>query len=100
MKQILKMLACLVVAFTLALPAMAYQPGIELLVMDHCQDHSLVTTGVMHEGYWSTALGLQGWPAAGEETIVARVNRFDGRGRWQDPPSATSRLDPWGRARG
>src|SRR5213075_2849962 len=31
-----------------------------------------VTQGVMHEGYWSTALGLQGWPAAGEEMIVAR----------------------------
>jgi dihydroorotase len=27
---------------------------------------------VMHEGYWSTALGLRGWPAAGEEMIVAR----------------------------
>jgi hypothetical protein len=26
----------------------------------------------MHEGYWSTVLGLQGWPAAGEEMIVAR----------------------------
>jgi len=26
----------------------------------------------MHEGYWSTSLGLQGWPAAGEEMIVAR----------------------------
>src|SRR5258707_13907761 len=25
----------------------------------------------MHEGYWSTALGLRGWPAAGEEMIVA-----------------------------
>jgi len=40
--------------------------------MDHCQDYSLVTDGVMHEGYWSTALGLRGWPAAGEEMIVAR----------------------------
>ena len=28
-------------------------------VMDHCQDYSLVTDGVMHEGYWSTALGLR-----------------------------------------
>jgi len=27
---------------------------------------------VMHEGYWSTALGLRGWPSAGEEMIVAR----------------------------
>jgi dihydroorotase len=31
-----------------------------------------VTDGVMHEGYWSTALGLRGWPSAGEEMIVAR----------------------------
>jgi len=31
-----------------------------------------VTDGVMHEGYWSAALGLSGWPAAGEEMIVAR----------------------------
>ncbi len=36
----------------------------DLPVMDHCQDYSLVTDGVMHEGYWSTALGLRGWPAA------------------------------------
>jgi dihydroorotase len=40
--------------------------------MDHCQDYSLVTDGVMHEGYWSTALGLRGWPSAGEEMMVAR----------------------------
>src|SRR5207237_10845270 len=25
-----------------------------------------------HEGYWSTLLGLPGWPAAGEEAIVMR----------------------------
>ena len=43
-----------------------------LPVMDHCQDYSLVTDGVMHEGYWSTALGLRGWPPAGEEVMVAR----------------------------
>jgi dihydroorotase len=44
----------------------------DLPVLDHCQDYSLVTDGVMHEGYWSTALGLRGWPSAGEEMIVAR----------------------------
>jgi len=44
----------------------------DLPVMDHCQDYSLVSEGVVHEGYWSTALGLRGWPAAGEEMIVAR----------------------------
>lgn len=43
-----------------------------LPVMDHCQDHGLVTDGVMHEGYRSAELGLRGWPSAGEEMIVAR----------------------------
>jgi dihydroorotase len=52
--------------------ACEYAKMFDLLVMDHCQDYSLVTDGVMHEGYWNTALGLRGWPAAGEEMIVAR----------------------------
>jgi dihydroorotase len=52
--------------------ACQYAKMFELTVMDHCQDYSLVTDGVMHEGYWSTVLGLRGWPAAGEEVIVAR----------------------------
>jgi len=52
--------------------ACQYAKMFDLPVMDHCQDYSLVTDGVMHEGYWSTVLGLRGWPAAGEEVIVAR----------------------------
>jgi len=52
--------------------ALEYAKMFNLPVMDHCQDYSLVTDGVMHEGYWSLALGLHGWPAAGEEMIVAR----------------------------
>jgi dihydroorotase len=52
--------------------ALEYAKMFDLPVMDHCQDYSLVTDGVMHEGYWSMALGLRGWPAAGEEMIVAR----------------------------
>lgn len=52
--------------------ALEYARMFDLPVMDHCQDYSLVTDGVMHEGYWSTLLGLRGWPAAGEEMIVAR----------------------------
>jgi dihydroorotase len=52
--------------------ALEYAKMFDLPVMDHCQDYSLVTDGVMHEGYWSTALGLRGWPSAGEEMIVAR----------------------------
>src|ERR1017187_4108423 len=52
--------------------AMEYAQMFDLPVMDHCQDYSLVTDGVVHEGYYSAALGLRGWPAAGEELIVAR----------------------------
>ena len=52
--------------------ACEYAKMFGLPVMDHCQDYSLVTDGVMHEGYWSTVLGLRGWPSAGEEVIVAR----------------------------
>ncbi len=52
--------------------ALEYARMFDLPIMDHCQDYSLVTDGVMHEGYWSMALGLRGWPAAGEEMIVAR----------------------------
>src|SRR5476651_1809450 len=52
--------------------ACEYAKMFGLPIFDHCQDYSLVTDGVMHEGYWSTALGLRGWPSAGEEMIVAR----------------------------
>jgi len=52
--------------------ALEYARMFDLPVMDHCQDYSLVTDGVVHEGYWSTVLGLRGWPSVGEEMIVAR----------------------------
>lgn len=52
--------------------ALEYAKMFDLPVMDHCQDYSLVSDGVMHEGYWNTVLGLRGWPAVGEEMIVAR----------------------------
>lgn len=52
--------------------ALEYARMFDLPVLDHCQDYALVAEGVMHEGYWSALLGLRGWPAAGEELIVAR----------------------------
>ncbi len=52
--------------------ALEYATMLDLPVMDHCQDYSLVTDGVMHEGFYSTMLGLRGWPSEGEEMIVAR----------------------------
>lgn len=52
--------------------AVEYARMVGVPVFDHCQDYNLVGHGVVHEGYWSTLLGLPGWPAAGEEVIVAR----------------------------
>jgi dihydroorotase len=52
--------------------AVEYARMFDLPVLDHCQDYNLVGHGVVHEGYWSTLLGLPGWPSAGEEAIVAR----------------------------
>ncbi len=52
--------------------AVEYAKMFGLPVLDHCQDAHLSSDGVMHEGYWSTVLGLRGCPSAAEEVIVAR----------------------------
>ncbi len=52
--------------------AVEYARMFDLVVMDHCQDYSIVGDGIMHEGEWSLRLGLPGWPRAGEEMIVSR----------------------------
>ncbi|HJO39952.1 MAG: dihydroorotase [Vicinamibacterales bacterium] len=51
--------------------ALEYAASFGLLVIDHCEDPSLVG-GVAHEGYHATALGLRGLPAVAEELIVER----------------------------
>ena len=52
--------------------ALEYARMFDLPLLDHCQDYSLVSDGVMNEGYWNTLLGLRGWPAVGEDMIVTR----------------------------
>ena len=52
--------------------AVEYARMVGVPVLDHCQDYNLVGNGVVHEGYWSTLLGLPGWPSIGEEVIVMR----------------------------
>jgi dihydroorotase len=52
--------------------ALDYARMFDLLTLDHCQDYNLSTDGVMHEGHWSTVLGLPGWPRIAEDVIVAR----------------------------
>ena len=52
--------------------AVEYAKMFDLPIMDHCQDISLTEGAVMNEGEWSLRLGLQGWPKAAEDIIVAR----------------------------
>ena len=52
--------------------AVEYARMFDLPVLDHCQDYDLVGSALVHEGHWSTLLGLPGWPAAGEQAIVMR----------------------------
>ncbi|MHB8620171.1 MAG: dihydroorotase [Chloroflexota bacterium] len=52
--------------------ALEYAGSFGRAVVDHCQDPELTRGGAMHEGLVSERLGLPGWPAAGEEVMVAR----------------------------
>lgn len=49
-----------------------YAKALDLPILDHCEDENLKSDGVMHEGVWSTLLGMKGIPAASEELMVAR----------------------------
>ncbi len=51
---------------------MEYARMCGLPVLGHCEDRALKGKGVMHEGYWSTVLGLRGIPRECEEIGVAR----------------------------
>ena len=51
--------------------ALEYASTFDTPVVDHCEDPQLAG-GVMHEGWVSTRLGLQGIPAASEESAIAR----------------------------
>jgi dihydroorotase len=44
----------------------------DIPVIQHCEDLNLSQGGVMHEGLYSTRLGLKGIPAASEEAMVSR----------------------------
>jgi dihydroorotase len=52
--------------------AMEYSKLFNLPVIDHCEDKDLAARGVMHEGYYSTVLGLRGMNPAAEEIQVLR----------------------------
>src|SRR6184192_1628471 len=52
--------------------ALEYCSMLGIPIVAHEEDANLNDGGVMHEGYFSTLLGMGGIPAASEETLVAR----------------------------
>src|SRR6202035_3721673 len=52
--------------------ALDYAKGVGVTLAQHCEDECLSVGGAMHEGCWSSRLGLPGIPAAAEESMVAR----------------------------
>jgi len=52
--------------------ALQYTGMFDRAIFSHPQVTELVQGGVMHEGYYSTVLGLRGMPAAAEEIMVRR----------------------------
>ena len=61
-----------VVSSHLMRTALEYARTFNIPVADHCEDPTLASGGVMHEGLVSTRLGLKGIPSAAEEIMVAR----------------------------
>src|SRR5665213_1306161 len=49
-----------------------YAKMFDLLVSQHCEEHSMTAGAAMNEGRISTKLGLPGWPSVAEEIIIAR----------------------------
>jgi len=52
--------------------ALDYAKGLGVTLAQHCEDACLAAGGAMHEGCWSSQLGIPGVPAAAEEAMVAR----------------------------
>lgn len=52
--------------------ALEYARGLGVTLAQHCEDGTLSCDGAMHEGTWSSKLGLPGVPALAEEVMVAR----------------------------
>ena len=70
-----------------------YAQQFDVPVIQHAQDMELTAGGVMHEGEWSTRLGLPGWPGAAEDIVVARdiLLTEDAGGRYHVAHLSTAR---------
>ena len=52
--------------------AMEYATGLDVVLAQHCEDAATAAAGHMHEGEWSSRLGIPGQPAEAEELMVMR----------------------------
>jgi dihydroorotase len=52
--------------------ALEYGRGLGVTLAQHCEDDVLAAGGAMHEGAWSSRLGIPGQPAEAEELMVMR----------------------------
>ena len=52
--------------------ALEYVKAFDVVIAQHSQDPRLTENSQMHEGKVSAELGLRGWPAVAEESIIAR----------------------------
>jgi dihydroorotase len=52
--------------------ALEYASSLDVVVAQHAEDHRLTGGAQAHEGAVASRLGLTGWPATAEETVVAR----------------------------
>ena len=52
--------------------ALEYAHGLGVTLAQHCEDGTLACDGAMHEGAWSSRLGIPGMPALAEEVMVGR----------------------------
>ncbi len=74
--------------------ALQYIQHFDIPLVQHAQDLQVTAGGVMHEGEWSTRLGLPGMPGRGEDLMVARdvllVEEVGGRYHLQHLSTARS----------
>lgn len=52
--------------------ALEYASDLRVTLAQHCEDEALARGGHMHEGAWSSRLGIPGQPSLAEEAMVAR----------------------------
>jgi dihydroorotase len=73
--------------------ALLYAQHFAVPVIQHAEDLNLTGSGVMHEGEWSTRLGLPGIPGSAEDVMVARdlILQEDTRGRYHVAHLSTAR---------